>query len=252
MISSTPQTTQNPQTQGFTLIEVLVVVVIIGVLAGIAGPSWIGWVTQQRINATNGAIISAIEKARNDAQAKKVPQTVAFRVIDGIPQVAVFPAVENDELDANARGRLNNLWQQGQVTGVNPGEVLLMTNLAGENKLNDDGASVLPATTPASSEVKTIASKADNNSFWTSTGNKLPKHRITFDHNGILSGDNPDAGLMILVSMPTNADRNNGITETTKPIASKIRCVRVGTLIGGLQLGRSANDCNRMRQGEED
>lgn len=252
MTPSTPKTAPNPLQQGFTLIEVLVVVVIIGILAGIAGPTWITWVTQQRINATNGTIISAIEKARNDAQARKVPQTVALRVINGIPQVAVFPAVNGEEaLDANAKSRLDNLWQQGQVTGVNPSEVLLMTNLAGENKRNDDGAGVLPPTTPPSSKVEAIASKADNNSFWAGTGNKLPDHRITFDHNGILAGDAPDAELMIFVSMPTNADRNSGITETTKPIEAKLRCVRVGTLIGGLQLGRTADDCNSMRQGED-
>ncbi len=246
MTPLTPKTHHNLPEAGFTLIEVLVVVIIIGILAGIAGPSWITWITQQRINATNSAVISAIEKARNDAQAKKVPQTVAFRVINGVPQVAVFPMISGDEtLTTEVKNRLDSIWEQGRVTGVNPGEVLLMSNLAGENDRNADGTGDLSATTPASPAVNIIASRADNNAFWNNTANKLPPHRITFDHNGMLAGDEPDAELMVFVSMPARRD-----SATPTPMESRLRCVRVGTLIGGLQLGRSADECTSMRQRE--
>ncbi|MDB9496616.1 prepilin-type N-terminal cleavage/methylation domain-containing protein [Spirulina major CS-329] len=219
--------------RGFTLIELLVVVVLIGILAAIAGPSWIGWVSQRRVNAVNGRILQAIEEARNNAQSSKVPYSVAFRVIDGIPEIAVYEASLNDvnSFDANTQAQVNRLFEQGRTTDVKPNQVMLMTNIGDENSLATSSSITL---WDGSQNVNRISNT-------TTPMTQMPNQRITFDETGTLAGESPDTGLLMLVSMP-NANGN--------PLEGKIRCVRVGTLLGGLQLGRSADECERFYEGD--
>jgi prepilin-type N-terminal cleavage/methylation domain-containing protein len=53
---------------GFTLLEVLVVMVMVGILSAIAAPSWLGFVNNQRINASQTKIFQAIKVAQSDSK----------------------------------------------------------------------------------------------------------------------------------------------------------------------------------------
>lgn len=64
---------------GFSSAELFVIVVIIATIAAIGIPSWLGFLSNQRMRVAQSDAVSAIRLAQAGARREKLPWTVAFR-----------------------------------------------------------------------------------------------------------------------------------------------------------------------------
>jgi prepilin-type N-terminal cleavage/methylation domain-containing protein len=67
------------QNQGFTLLETLVIIVVIGILAALGVPSWLSFVTRQRVGSANSQVFQVLMAAKSQATTDKIDWQVSFR-----------------------------------------------------------------------------------------------------------------------------------------------------------------------------
>jgi len=192
--------------QGFTLLEVLVVVIMVAILSAIAAPGWLAFVNRQRVAKVNDGVFSAMQEAKREAKRGKLSYSVSFKQeANKVPEVALHPA----SVPATSISSWKSL---GESLEIKPDQVLLCSNVG--TTYNTDVSSL-------------------------NCGFNTPK-TITFNYQGILAdqanGDEADPNLMVIVGIPQS---NN----STQVIDSTKRCVSVKTLIGSMQVGQGSQ-CN--------
>jgi prepilin-type N-terminal cleavage/methylation domain-containing protein len=124
---------------GFTLIEVLVTTLIFSILAAITAPTWFAFISQQRLNKANDAILSALQEAQRQARITKHSYSVSFKQDTSTNTVPLFSiySVSSAPTWTPLGGNIN----------LQPGQVTLSTNISTSTP-NTTTASITPSSSP--------------------------------------------------------------------------------------------------------
>ena len=110
--------------QGFTLLELLVVILMAGVLASIAAPGWLGYLDRRRVGTTQDNVFSAIRSTQLRAQERRQSYQFSIREDnDGVIEWATHPS----DVDPVTAGLV---WQKSLSNTV---EINTETDLENDN-----------------------------------------------------------------------------------------------------------------------
>ncbi len=85
--------------QGFTMIELLVIIAIVGILSAIAAPSWINFINRQHLSTAQNEVYRALNQAKSNATKEKVTWQFSFRNRNDIVEWAIHPASTTKDAD---------------------------------------------------------------------------------------------------------------------------------------------------------
>ncbi|MFB8794201.1 MAG: transcriptional regulator [Microcoleus sp.] len=88
--------TSNPQfptsrkgDEGFSLLEMMMIVLIVGILTSIAVPGWLAFINNQRVRTVNDRVFQTLRSAQSEAKRNKRNITVTFDTSVDPPKVTI-------------------------------------------------------------------------------------------------------------------------------------------------------------------
>lgn len=116
----------NGNSEGFSLIELLVVVLIIGVFSAIAVPSWDAFVSRQRTRVVNDQVYQILRTTQAEAKRHKSNYVIEFNEDADPPEYSIYLAGTNDDnkiwqsLDGNSQIQANQIGLEVVDQGSDP------------------------------------------------------------------------------------------------------------------------------------
>jgi prepilin-type N-terminal cleavage/methylation domain-containing protein len=127
--------------QGFTLVELLVVIVLIGILGLLVSATWLGFVQRQRLNQGSDRLFRTLKIAHETARYSHIPQQISIRQTPTHVEFLTHPAAADHFVPPD-------LWQNPTLWSRLDSSILVdQTNGRGDNETTFDKKAIDGMTT---------------------------------------------------------------------------------------------------------